>query len=41
MSKAKECAINSNILFEANCGWREKFMKRKSLLFQQSKHPLE
>jgi hypothetical protein len=31
MSKAKEYARNSNILFKASCGWCEKFMKRESL----------
>jgi hypothetical protein len=28
MSKAKECARNSNIYIKANCGWCEKFMKK-------------
>jgi hypothetical protein len=31
MSKAKECAINSNIPFKASYGWCEEFMKRESL----------
>jgi hypothetical protein len=31
MSKAKECARNSNIPFKASHGWCEKFMKRGSL----------
>jgi hypothetical protein len=32
MSKAKECATNSNIPFKVSHGWCKKFMKRKSLL---------
>jgi hypothetical protein len=35
MSKAKECARNSNIPFKTSCGWCEKFMKRESLSLQQ------
>jgi hypothetical protein len=31
MSEAKECDGNSNIPFKASLGWREKFMKGKSL----------
>jgi hypothetical protein len=31
MSKAKECARNSNVPFKASHGWCEKFMKRESL----------
>jgi hypothetical protein len=35
MSKAKECARNSNIPFKATRGWCDKFMKRESLSLRQ------
>jgi hypothetical protein len=35
MSRAKECARNSNILFKGSRGWCEKFVKTESLSMRQ------
>lgn len=37
MSKAKECARNSNLPFKASGGWCEKFMKREKAYYDEER----